>query len=99
MTGDPARLFRQNDQKTGWMRTDLVNVKDDDNRRACKFRDHGEEIDNGTMFEVLLKYHKLRSVLCASGSSGADGLHTGHAYSILDVRKFSTGLTGYDGKT
>lgn len=98
MTGDPARLFRQNNDKTGWTRTDLINAEDGTNRRACKFEDRGEEIDNSTMFEVLLKYHKLKSVLCASGSSGVDGLHTGHAYSILDVRKVNASFPSFSGK-
>jgi len=44
------------------------------------------------MFEIMLKYHKLGSILCASGASGKDGLHTGHAYSILEVRRASTGI-------
>merc|ERR1740121_2425922 len=89
MTGDPARLFMQNDAKTAWTRSDLVNKKDDKSRRKCAFVDADEEIDNATMFEVILKYHKLRSVLSAGGSSGVDGLHKGHAYSILEVKKYS----------
>merc|ERR1719217_879589 len=44
------------------------------------------------MWEIMLKYHKLGSILSASGASGKDGLHTGHAYSILEVRKVSTGI-------
>merc|ERR1712045_39246 len=60
---------------------------------------HGEEIDNSTMFEVLLKYHKLGSVLCASQSSSKDGLHKDHAYSILDIRKVSSGMTSFNGTT
>jgi len=104
MTGDPARMFKQNDAKTGWLRNDLVNVegkdpKDGDlHRRDIMLQPCGEELDNAMMFDVLLKYHYLRSVLCASGSSGRDGLHTGHAYSILDVKKV-TPFMGMGGTT
>lgn len=94
MTGDPARLFKQTEDKKFWTRQDLVNVADPKNRRASSLVKKGEELDNATMFEVVLKYHKLRSVVCASGSSGADGLFKGHAYSILDVRKISRGFMG-----
>merc|ERR1712060_236649 len=96
MTGDPARFFKQSENKTGWVRNDLVNKHDPTNRRAfdllpcTRSGEPYEEIGNAAMFEVLLKYHSLKSVLCASGSSGADGLHTGHAYSILDVRKITS---------
>ncbi len=51
------------------------------------------------MFEVLLRYHNQKSILCASGASGKDGLHTGHAYSIIDVKKVNTGLMGVGGTT
>eukprot|EP00413_Alexandrium_margalefii_P027172 CAMPEP_0204575504 /NCGR_PEP_ID=MMETSP0661-20131031/41231_1 /ASSEMBLY_ACC=CAM_ASM_000606 /TAXON_ID=109239 /ORGANISM="Alexandrium margalefi, Strain AMGDE01CS-322" /LENGTH=358 /DNA_ID=CAMNT_0051584145 /DNA_START=360 /DNA_END=1437 /DNA_ORIENTATION=+ len=94
MTGDPARWFIQDDDKHGWKRFDLVNVEDPKNRRASSLKSRGETIDNETMFEVLRKYHSLKSVLCASGSSGVNGLHKGHAYSILDVRKVNTGMMG-----
>jgi len=99
MTGDPARWFCRNDQKNGWTRKDLKNIDDPKNRRASSLVDKGETIDNATMFEVLLKYHKLKSVLCASGSSGQGGLHKGHAYSILQVRKVTTGWMGVGGDT
>merc|ERR1719416_341629 len=99
MTGDPARFFKQNDSKTGWLRNDLVNEEDPKDRRKIKLVPKGEEIDNATMFDVLLKYHSLRSVLCASGASGKDGLHTGHAYSILQVVKVNSGPMGLGGDT
>jgi len=92
MTGDPARWFIREDDKSGWSRMDMVNVEENGNKRATKLKTVGEKIVNDMMFEVLLKYHKLGSVLCASGASGKDGLHTGHAYSILEVRKVSTGI-------
>jgi len=93
MTGDPARWFMQEDGKTGWTRSDLINMEDEKDRRKCGLRKTGERIDNEAMFEILRKYHRRRSVLCASGSSGRDGLHKGHAYSILDVRKIKPSMT------
>jgi len=95
MTGDPARWFFREDG--GWKRWDLVNKKDPNDKRATSLQSPSggkEIISNDVMFEVLLKYHKLKSVLCASGASGKDGLHTGHAYSILEVKKVNTGYVG-----
>jgi len=85
MTGDPARWFIQKDSL--WQRFDLKNKDDPKDKRASGLHMDGEKINKDTMFEVLLKYHKLGSVLCASGASGKGGLHSGHAYSILEVRK------------
>jgi len=99
MTGDPARWFYRSSDKTGWNRKDLENKADPKNRRASVLVDKGEKIDNEKMFEVLLKYHKLGSVLCASQASGVGGLHSGHAYSILQVRKVNTGVMGIGGTT
>jgi len=99
MTGDPARLFIQDDDGEGWKRYDLVNKEDDENRRAAALKPRGETQSHETMFEILRKYHSLKSVLSASGSSGKDGLHKGHAYSILDVRKVNTGYLGIGGDT
>jgi len=99
MTGDPARWYTVDKDRQSWMRKDLVNKHDPDNRRACILVDKGEKISNSTMFEVLLKYHKLGSIVCASGSSGKDGLHKGHAYSIINVRKVNTGTMGMGGTT
>eukprot|EP00928_Gymnodinium_smaydae_P064756 TRINITY_DN48022_c0_g1_i1.p1 TRINITY_DN48022_c0_g1~~TRINITY_DN48022_c0_g1_i1.p1 ORF type:complete len:490 (-),score=64.70 TRINITY_DN48022_c0_g1_i1:262-1731(-) len=97
MTGDPARWFAMEKDKSGWKRQDLVNLQDPKNKRKCKLSIRDEIIPSDAMFEVLLKYQKLRSVLCASGSSGTCGLHKGHAYSILDVKKVNTGLLGVIG--
>lgn len=94
MTGDPARWFYKDKDGTKWARWDMVDLKDDTNMRATKLVAHGEAINNDTMFQVLLKYNKMKSILCASGASGKDGLHTGHAYSILDVAEVNTGLLG-----
>lgn len=92
MTGDPARSFIQKDGQ--WSRFDMVNVDTKGDKRDANFKIKGEKINHDMMFEVLLKYHKLGSILCASGASGKDGLHTGHAYSILDVKKATTGMLG-----
>lgn len=89
MTGDPARWFMK--EEGAWKRYDMLNKEEEGNKRATRLRSHDDKIEHDVMFEVLLKYHSLGSVLCASGASGKDGLHTGHAYSILDVRKVSTG--------
>eukprot|EP00448_Togula_jolla_P041964 CAMPEP_0170625318 /NCGR_PEP_ID=MMETSP0224-20130122/30694_1 /TAXON_ID=285029 /ORGANISM="Togula jolla, Strain CCCM 725" /LENGTH=457 /DNA_ID=CAMNT_0010951883 /DNA_START=121 /DNA_END=1495 /DNA_ORIENTATION=- len=97
MTGDPARWFMQDDSKAHWSRYDLVNVADKEDRRKSGLKAHGEKLENETMFEVLRKYHGLRSVLCASGASGRSGLHTGHAYSILAVQKVDTSTFGMGG--
>jgi len=99
MTGDPARMYMRSDDGKGWKRKDLINKADPENRRAVLLMDKGEDIDDDTMFEVVLKYNKLRSILCASGSDGTDGLHKGHAYSILDVKKVNTGPMGIGGET
>jgi len=94
MTGDPARWFIIDDGQTKWTRWDMHAKDDPKDKRATDFKKKGEDISNDAMFEVLLKYHKLGSVLCASGSSGKDGLIKGHAYSILDVKKVNTGMLG-----
>lgn len=90
MTGDPARTFQREDGV--WKRRDLKNMSDPKNKRACGLEVVGESIKDDMMWEIMLKYHKLGSILSASGASGKDGLHTGHAYSILEVRKVSTGI-------
>merc|ERR1711879_782619 len=73
MTGDRASWFTIDEEKRNlWTRFDLVTVDDPNNKRASKLDPKGEKIENEVMFEVLLKYHKLGSVLCASGSSGKD---------------------------
>jgi len=90
MTGDPARWFQR--EGDSWKRYDLINTDDPKNKRATSLRPFGESVNNDMMFEVLLKYHQLGSVLCASGASGKDGLHQGHAYSILEVRKVRDGF-------
>jgi len=100
MTGDPARWFMLDDGKTGWVRWDMVDKDDaDGDKRATTLKKHAEMVKSDTMFDVLLRYHKKGSILCASGSSGKDGLHTGHAYSIIDVRKVNTGPMGVGGTT
>lgn len=100
MTGDPARSFKQN--KSGdqvkWNRQDLKNIDDPKDRRKCGLYHTDEHIDCDTMFEMMRKYHRLGSVLSASGASGKDGLVTGHAYSILNVRKVNDGFMGIGGK-
>jgi calpain-15 len=97
MTGDPARWFIREDGV--WKRFDLINKEDPKNKRASSLKVVGEAIKDDMMFEVMLKYHKMGSVLCASGSSGKDGLHTRHAYSILEVTKANDGLMGIGGNT
>jgi len=87
MTGDHARWFEQDKERKTWLRKDLVNKKDPKDRRAHGLRVQDEKIDHDMMFEILQKYDKLNSVLCASGASGEDGLVEGHAYSILQVKK------------
>eukprot|EP00440_Ansanella_granifera_P014821 gb/GFBE01016113.1/.p1 GENE.gb/GFBE01016113.1/~~gb/GFBE01016113.1/.p1 ORF type:complete len:482 (+),score=107.78 gb/GFBE01016113.1/:1-1446(+) len=98
MTGDPARLFFRGDSKKDWERKDLRNFDDPKDKRACGLYGTDEKIDNDTMFEILRKYHTLGSVLSASGASGVGGLVTGHAYSILQVRKVYDGFMGMSGK-
>jgi len=97
MTGDPARWFMKKDG--AWNRFDMVNLDDPKDKRASTLKMAGEKIDHDMMFELILKYHKLGSVMCASGASGKDGLHTGHAYSILEVRSVNTGILGIGGET
>eukprot|EP00927_Polykrikos_kofoidii_P043043 TRINITY_DN37090_c0_g1_i1.p1 TRINITY_DN37090_c0_g1~~TRINITY_DN37090_c0_g1_i1.p1 ORF type:complete len:533 (+),score=82.12 TRINITY_DN37090_c0_g1_i1:158-1600(+) len=97
MTGDPARWFAMEDDKSGWKRQDLVNLESETDKRACTLRIKDEKYDDDTMFQLLLKYNSFKSVLCASSSSGECGLHKGHAYSILDVKTVDTGLFGVIG--
>mmetsp|Transcript_22048 Transcript_22048/g.50271 ORF Transcript_22048/g.50271 Transcript_22048/m.50271 type:complete len:254 (+) Transcript_22048:1-762(+) len=99
MTGDPARMFFQSKDKKGWTRDDIVNKANEKDRRDFSFVEKGEFITNDAMFRILLEYHRQRSVLCASGSSGKDGLHKGHAYSILDVVEVNSGPMGIGGTT
>mmetsp|Transcript_53361 Transcript_53361/g.92791 ORF Transcript_53361/g.92791 Transcript_53361/m.92791 type:complete len:336 (-) Transcript_53361:78-1085(-) len=91
MTGDPAREFKKEDG--GWKRLDLVNVKGKD-KRETEYKVKGEIITNDIMWEVLLKYHKLGSILSASGANESHGLVSGHAYSILEVRNVKTSYIG-----
>ncbi|CAJ1342101.1 unnamed protein product [Effrenium voratum] len=98
MTGDPARQFYRDDSKKEWARKDLRNFDDPHDKRKCGLYGTDEKIDNDTMFEILRKYHSLGSILSASGASGQDGLVTGHAYSILQVRKVNDGFMGLGGK-
>eukprot|EP00931_Biecheleriopsis_adriatica_P080087 TRINITY_DN53447_c0_g1_i1.p1 TRINITY_DN53447_c0_g1~~TRINITY_DN53447_c0_g1_i1.p1 ORF type:complete len:497 (+),score=112.00 TRINITY_DN53447_c0_g1_i1:51-1541(+) len=98
MTGDPARLFYRGDDKKDWQRKDLANFDDPKDKRKHGLYAKDEKIDNDTMFETLRKYHSLGSILSASGASGKYGLVTGHAYSILQVRKVNDGYMGIGGK-
>jgi len=98
MTGDPARWFFKEDG--AWKRFDLKNLPDEQNsknRMKNTLKLNGEKIDSDIMFEILLKYHGLGSILCASGGSGQKGLHQGHAYSILEVQKVNDGMMGIGG--
>jgi calpain-15 len=97
MTGDPARQFIR--EEGSWVRYDLRNTQDEKDKRKCGLYKVGEKISDDMMFEVLLKYHKLGSVLTASGASGEFGLVTGHAYSILEVQRVNTGIMGVGGET
>lgn len=91
MTGDKARWYERCDSRGDtWDRKDLQNVKDAKDRRKVALNPRGEKIACDTMFGILQNYMTLGSVLCASGASGAGGLHKGHAYSILAVVKVST---------
>lgn len=87
MTGDPAREFALEADKKNWVRSDLINVKDPENRRKCSMLMGQERIINDVMFQTLKKYSEIKSVCCASGASETCGLHSGHAYSILKVRQ------------
>eukprot|EP00434_Breviolum_minutum_P008990 symbB.v1.2.007919.t1/scaffold495.1/size259991/3 len=103
MTGDPAREFKQQwmgEKKISdtWQRQDLRNIDDPKDKRRCGFYGQKEEYDNDTMFEIIRKYHSLGSVLSCSGTKGNDGLVSGHAYSILQVRKVNDGFLGIGGK-
>lgn len=102
MTGDPARQFKQEwlsgVKDTKWTRQDLKNIDDPKDKRRCGMYTQDEKYDNDTMFEIIRKYHSLGSVLSASGAKGNDGLVTGHAYSILQVRKVNDGFLGIGGK-
>lgn len=87
MTGDFARWFELSDDKTTWSRWDMEHVQDKQDKRKTKLKAGDEKIDTDKMWDVLVKYHGLRAVLCASGASGSHGLVSGHAYSILAAKK------------
>jgi len=97
MTGDPARVFLKTESQT-WERFDMEHERDPNDRRACEFYAAEEEIGNKKMFEILRRYYNLGSVLCASGAKASarhnNGLHEGHAYSILQVKKVNTSFLG-----
>jgi len=97
MTGDPARMFFRGDNHKDWQRKDLANFDKPDDKRASGLYAKDEKIDNDTMFEILRKYHSLGSVLSVTGASGEGGLVTGHAYSILQVRKVNDGFMSIGG--
>eukprot|EP00438_Fugacium_kawagutii_P021001 Skav228366 [mRNA] locus=scaffold1981:186121:187188:+ [translate_table: standard] len=90
MTGDPARKFEKS--IGGWIRMDLKNINDPVDKRKCYYYPTEEIIDNNFMFEIMREYHRLGSILSASGASGRNGLVAGHAYSILKVRKVNGGF-------
>merc|ERR1711865_1026357 len=87
MTGDPARSFKNLNESLGWKRQDLVNKGNDSDMRKAVYELKDETINNDAMFDILSKYNRLGSVLSASGASGESGLHKGHAYSILSLKK------------
>eukprot|EP00450_Noctiluca_scintillans_P030617 CAMPEP_0194542008 /NCGR_PEP_ID=MMETSP0253-20130528/83263_1 /TAXON_ID=2966 /ORGANISM="Noctiluca scintillans" /LENGTH=450 /DNA_ID=CAMNT_0039388577 /DNA_START=28 /DNA_END=1381 /DNA_ORIENTATION=- len=87
MTGDPARSFEREDSSGGWKRLDLENKHDKLDKRAAMYKVLDERIKHDDMFEILAKYSRMGSVLCASGASGVAGLISGHAYSILTVKR------------
>ncbi|CAJ1443115.1 unnamed protein product [Effrenium voratum] len=99
MTGDPAcEAYVRSNRHAACHPLDLRNFDDPHDKRKCGLYGTDEKIDNDTMFEILRKYHSLGSILSASGASGQDGLVTGHAYSILQVRKVNDGFMGLGGK-
>eukprot|EP00451_Oxyrrhis_marina_P022342 CAMPEP_0204359172 /NCGR_PEP_ID=MMETSP0469-20131031/37057_1 /ASSEMBLY_ACC=CAM_ASM_000384 /TAXON_ID=2969 /ORGANISM="Oxyrrhis marina" /LENGTH=407 /DNA_ID=CAMNT_0051347157 /DNA_START=260 /DNA_END=1479 /DNA_ORIENTATION=- len=87
MTGDIAREFWLDDSKKKFERYNLVFKDDAKDKRAMGMRKADEEVTLDNMFEMMLKYDKMHSVLSGSGASGESGLHARHAYSILSVKK------------
>jgi calpain-15 len=93
MTGDHAKVFSRkwvadstvSPARAEYSRADLQNVPDDADRRKSRYVIHGEKKSADDMFNTLRTYHRLGSVLCASGASGVQGLKRSHAYSILAV--------------
>lgn len=101
MTGDYVFTFRL--LGTKWERRDMYFVGDDDGpkgRRRIGFANEGDAdvLEEDKFFRVLLKYSYKNSLMSAAvidgqreGNAG-NGIVSGHAYSLLQVRRAGTTL-------
>ena len=101
MTGD--YVFQLMQKGTKWERRDMYFVGDDDGpkgRRRIGFANEGDAdvLEEDRFFRVLLKYSYKHSLMGAANITGEreghgdNGIVSGHAYSILQVRRAGTTL-------
>mmetsp|Transcript_7162 Transcript_7162/g.14985 ORF Transcript_7162/g.14985 Transcript_7162/m.14985 type:complete len:472 (-) Transcript_7162:51-1466(-) len=106
-TGD--NVFQMSREGRGWLREDMVAIKDKKDKRACGFRKTKEVYSDDQLWTLLKKYDRQKALLSASigkmdyrktnGPSGEqmlerEGLVAGHAYSIIQAREVSEGALG-----
>ena len=107
MTGD--NVFQMSLDPKGWIREDMVAIKDKKDKRACGFRRTKEVYSEDQLWTLLKKYDKQKALMSASigkmdyrksdGPAGEqmlerEGLVAGHAYSIIQARDVSDGPLG-----
>jgi len=96
MTGDYARVFKLEGES--WRRWNLQSINAKESRcepgakgipdkRAAGLVRTDETCTKDDFWELLEKYAKLKSVLTCNGAQNIQGLHSGHAYAILNVKK------------
>ena len=107
MTGD--NVFQMSLDPKGWIREDMVAIKDKKDKRACGFRRTKEVYSEDQLWTLLKKYDKQNALMSVSigkmdyrksdGPAGEqmlerEGLVAGHAYSIIQAREVSDGPLG-----
>jgi len=90
LTGDP--VFALIRKPEGWTRMNLVHMEG--KKRSIGLRKTKEVFDDGQVFGLLRTYLRSKALLTASISSEGEvkkdsGLVAGHAYSVLDAKRFS----------
>jgi hypothetical protein len=104
LTGDPVFILQKSED--GWERIDMRAKADDKNKRAVEFvgRSPPEIHGSAALFFVIRRYARQKALMGASfgsyGGGGGEGLNgedmgpqglvSGHAYSVLDAKRFHT---------
>lgn len=105
LTGDPAFELRKGDDGS-WSRIDIVAQPDEANKRkiALYGKNPPETYTSDELFFIIRKYAQQGALMGASfgsyGGGGGEGLNgedmgpqglvSGHAYSVLDAKRFHT---------